>query len=106
MVPEPGSRPVSDWIDQHIVLYAGRPLTHHEVSEVVVSTGRVDDQAVFACNIVITQQLPGEDERLLARARVTGTFRREDDRWWWRDHTMHVEQAGDLSTHVRGGVPR
>ena len=105
MVAEPGSRPVHEWIDQHIVLYDGRPLTRHVVSGLVVDVDGAPREATFRCNITIAQQLPGEDERILAHARFTGTFRKEDDRWWWRDHTMHAEQAGDLSTHIRGGVP-
>lgn len=104
MVPEPGAGPVRDWIDQHAVLDDGRPLARHEVSEVVVRAGS-DGRTTFACHIAITQELPGGNERCLARARFTGTFRHEDDRWWWCDHAMRAEQTGDLSTHLRGVSP-
>lgn len=105
MVPEPGRCPVRDWIHHHVVLYDGQPLTHHTVSDIVVGTGDGHDQAAFSCRIKITQQLSGEDERLLALARFTGTFHKEDGRWWWCDHSMYAEKTGDLSTHIKAGVP-
>ena len=103
MVAHPGSRPVLRWIDQHVVLYDGRPLTRHQIGDLIVSAGSDPDEAAFRCGIVITQQLPGVSERLLARARFSGTFRRLDDGWWWHEHAMEPEEAGDLSTHIRGG---
>lgn len=103
MVTEDGSRPVLEWIEQHVVLYDGRPMTHHEIDGLVVSTASDTREAAFQCGIVITQRLPGEAERLLARARFSGTFRRHDDGWWWHQHTMDPQQTGDLSTHIRGG---
>ncbi len=103
MVPEPGSKPVLEWIHQYVVLYEGRPLTRHEVSNLVVTGGSGPNEAVFRCAVGIWQQFPEELPRLLTRVRFSGTFRLFEDGWWWHTHVMDVEQAGDLRSHIKGG---
>ena len=104
MVDQPGSRPVQDWINEHIVLYDGLPLTRHEVTNLVVDEGVTPDEAAFRCYVAIWQHLPSELPRLLAHARFRGTFDSLSRAWHWREHRMSVDYAGDLSTHIKGGI--
>ena len=104
MVDGAGSQPVREWINQHIVLYNGRPLTRHEVSNIITEGGADADEAAFRCYVSIWQHLPENGPRLLAHARFTGTFRRGADGWQWREHVMDLDYAGDLSTHIIGIV--
>ena len=104
MVSEPGSAPVLDWINENIVLYDGRPLTRHEVSNLIVEAGEGRDDVGFRCYIAIWQHLPEALPKLLAHARFSGTFRRSGDDWRWHEHVMEIDYAGDLSTHIKAGL--
>lgn len=104
MVQEPGSGPVCDWINDNVVLYDGRPLTRHEITNLVVDTPATSGDVRFRCYVAIWQHLPAEAPRLLAHARFSGTFHRHEGGWHWREHTMSADYAGDLSTHIRGGI--
>lgn len=104
MVTEPGSQPVIDWINEHVVLYDGRPLTRHEMTNVVVESGKDDHEAQFRCYVAIWQHLPGAAPKLLTHVRFHGTFVRVEGNWRWREHVMVADWAGDLGTHIQGGL--
>ena len=104
MVSQPGSGPVRKWIADHVVLYDGSPLTRHEVTNLIVEPGRTRDEATFRCYVAIWQHVPERESRLLAHARFSGAFFDTSGRWQWREHAMNVDWAGDLSTHITGGL--
>lgn len=104
MVTEPGSPPVREWIAENVVLYDGRPLTRHEITNVVVTSGASPDEAAFHCYVAIWQHLPAAMPQLLAHARFSGTFRLVAGSWRWYEHVMHADYAGDLSHHIKGGL--
>lgn len=58
MVDEDGSQPVREWINEHIVLYDGRPLTRHEVTNLITETSTDSDKTTFRCYVAIWQHLP------------------------------------------------
>lgn len=104
MVGEPGAEPVVEWINKNIVLYEGRPLTRHEVTNLIVEPGEGPDEVGFRCYIAIWQHLPDALPKLLAHARFRGTFRQSGGHWRWHEHAMEGDYAGDLSTHINGGL--
>jgi hypothetical protein len=100
----PGAEPLRTWLEEHIILYDGQTLTRHEMFNLIVEEGEHPDEVAFRCYITVWHDLPNESPRLLAHARFSGTFRKRDDGWWWNEHRMTASYAGDLSSHIKGGL--
>lgn len=104
MVSRSGSEAVFEWIAEHVLLYDGRPLTRHEITNVLVAAGEHPDEASFSCYVAIWQHLPDTTPQLLTHARFSGTFRQSGTGWWWDQHVMTADYAGDLGHHIKGGL--
>lgn len=104
MVPQPGSQPVRDWLDQHIVLYDGHTYTRHEISNLSIEPTDSPDEAAFNCYVTIWQDLPQEPPKLMVHARFDGSFQRSGEAWWWSTHALTEHYRGDLSGHIKGAL--
>ena len=104
IMDEPGSAPMRAWLDEHIILYDGQTRTRHELSNVSVEPGERPDAVAFRCYVTIHQYQPSGPPQLLAHVRFHGTFVEREGRWWWSEHEMIADYAGDLGGHIRGGL--
>ncbi len=111
-MPDPPPEAVFEGVDAVRGLYEGTvilhddgtPRTRHVTTNVIVE---VDDEGGTASGrsyYTVTQALPDFPLQVIVTGRYHDTFRRVDGRWWFDTRTMIVDQAGDLSRHLRDGL--
>jgi 3-phenylpropionate/cinnamic acid dioxygenase small subunit len=103
LVPEPGAKPVFDWLSKYTILYDGKTFTRHELSNLQVEGSDSADEVTFKCYLTIWQDLPGKEPLLVAHVRFYGSFRQLDGKWWLNTHSAESDYQGDFSGHVREG---
>ena len=95
-----GSQQVLQVLAGNVRLYDGRPRTRHIVTNIVVDLAPDELSATVRSYIHMIHQPP---DGLLAPL-VAGTYHDRvhyvNGRWLFAERRMHIELAGDLSTHL------
>lgn len=79
----------------------GTPKTKHNTSNVAIY---VDDAAGTARSrsyYAVTQATPDLPLQVIVTGHYHDTFHRVDGAWWFDTRTMFVDQAGDMSHHLK-----
>jgi hypothetical protein len=80
---------------------SGTPKTKHVTTNAIIE---VDDEAATATaqsSYLVTQATPELPLQVIITGHYRDTFRRIDGTWWFDTRTMYVDQAGDLSHHLK-----
>jgi hypothetical protein len=79
----------------------GTPRTKHVTTNAIIE---VDDEAGTATarsSYLVTQATPDLPLQVIITGHYRDTFHRLDGTWWFETRTMYVDQAGDLSHHLK-----
>jgi len=80
---------------------SGTPKTKHVTTNAIIE---VDDEAGTATaqsSYLVTQATPELPLQVIITGHYRDTFHRVEGQWWFDTRTMYVDQAGDLSHHLK-----
>jgi SnoaL-like protein len=80
---------------------SGTPKTKHVTTNAIIE---VDDEAGTATaqsSYLVTQATPELPLQVIITGHYRDTFHRVEGHWWFDTRTMYVDQAGDLSHHLK-----
>ena len=80
---------------------SGTPMTKHVTTNAIIE---VDDEAGTATaqsSYLVTQATDELPLQVIITGHYRDTFHRVDGQWWFDTRTMYVDQAGDLSHHLK-----
>jgi 3-phenylpropionate/cinnamic acid dioxygenase small subunit len=88
-----------------IVLYDGVPRTRHLMDNLIIELDDGADEATGRCYYTVLQQPdgPGTPIAPILSGRYVDRYRRGPAGWRFADREFHMDLAGDLSRHFRGG---
>ncbi len=79
----------------------GTPKTHHHTTNVRIEVDESAGSASARSYYLVTQATPDLPLQVIVTGRYHDTFHRVDGRWWFDSRTMFVDQAGDMSHHLK-----
>lgn len=79
----------------------GTPKTHHHTTNVRIDVDEAAGSASARSYYLVTQAMPDLPLQVIVTGRYHDTFHRVDGRWWFDSRTMFVDQAGDMSHHLK-----
>ena len=89
-----GAAEVTEFYRRTVLLHDGSPRTKHLVANTVIDIA--GDRAVARSSYLVLQDL-----QPVIAGRYVDTFERAGGGWRWRERRFAVDQAGDLSRHLR-----
>ncbi|MCV7172789.1 MULTISPECIES: nuclear transport factor 2 family protein [Mycolicibacterium] len=97
-----GTTRVRQMYDMATRLYEdGTPKTHHHTTNVRIEVDESAGNASARSYYLVTQATPDLPLQVIVTGRYHDTFHRVDGRWWFDSRTMFVDQAGDMSHHLK-----
>ncbi|MCZ8381468.1 nuclear transport factor 2 family protein [Mycobacterium sp. CPCC 205372] len=97
-----GTARVRQMYDMATRLYEdGTPKTHHHTTNVRIEVDESAGSASARSYYLVTQATPDLPLQVIVTGRYHDTFHRVDGRWWFDSRTMFVDQAGDMSHHLK-----
>ena len=86
-----------------VITYDGTPCTRHVTTNPIID---IDGDAARArSTYTVLQQAPGTPMQAIISGRYDDAFRRIDGRWRFVERCFLVDLVGDLSLHLRTGIP-
>jgi 3-phenylpropionate/cinnamic acid dioxygenase small subunit len=79
----------------------GTPKTKHLTTNVALHVDEDAGTAHGSAYYCVTQATPELPLQVIVTGRYRDTFHRIDGTWWFDTRTMYVDQAGDLSHHLK-----
>jgi 3-phenylpropionate/cinnamic acid dioxygenase small subunit len=79
----------------------GTPKTHHHTTNVRIEVDEAAGSAAARSYYLVTQATPDLPLQVIVTGRYHDTFHRVGGRWWFDSRTMFVDQAGDMSHHLK-----
>jgi hypothetical protein len=93
------------WLQEHVILYDGAPLTHHVMSNVAIDVDLTGSTAAATCYITVFQKTPDDQEAHVITANsYVDSFARRDDGWSFTERVVVRRLAGDTTRHIRGST--
>jgi hypothetical protein len=85
---------------RNVILYDGRPLTKHVMSNVQIEVDPVGSRATAQCYIVVFQAVPPDFPlQPIFAGHYHDRFEKAAGRWWFVERRISPDLVGDLSRH-------
>ena len=80
---------------------SGTPKTKHLTTNAIIEVDDETGTATAQSNYLVTQATDELPLQVIITGHYRDTFHRVDGQWWFDTRTMYVDQAGDLSHHLK-----
>ena len=101
MVDHPGPEPVRKWLEENVLLYDGRTMMRHQITNLQIDEEESGREASFTCCISLWQGLDDFPIQPIFFGRFSGTFALLDGEWWWQTNRVDADLVGVMSRHLR-----
>ena len=79
----------------------GTPKTKHVTTNAIIHVDDDDGTATAQSSYLVTQATDALPLQVIVTGHYRDTFHRLDGAWWFDTRTMYIDQAGDLSHHLK-----